>query len=219
MIALPYNLDFTLPVTVDSHKAPWFDSPGGEVSRCPLEREAAEHGHVTSLVRYSPGARFPAHNHPRGEEILVLEGVFSDESGDYGPGTYLRNPPGSRHAPFSESGCTLFVKLDQFQDGDARPLAIDTRPWRCDPGLPVELPLHSFKGEYSALVRLQQGASACLPALEGQVEALVLAGTLLDAKGRYGPGTWLRRPAWHASELKVAGDTLLFIKRGHFPAP
>ncbi|EKE73060.1 cupin domain-containing protein [Gallaecimonas xiamenensis] len=217
MMPRHYNLDFNQPLTIDTRAQPWLDSPSKGVRRCPLEREEAESGHVTSLVEYLPGAHFSAHPHPGGEEILVLSGIFSDENGDFGPGTYLRNPPGTLHAPFSRQGCTLLVKLNQFQAGDRTSLAIDTRPWQCEPGLPVELPLHRFGREYTALLRLPQGADTCLPCLDGQVEAVVLAGTLLDQRGRYRAGTWLRRPNWHADKLMTAEDTVLFIKQGHFP--
>jgi anti-sigma factor ChrR (cupin superfamily) len=47
----------------------------------------------------------------------VLEGTFSDEQGDYPAGSYVRNPVGSRHAPFSREGCTIFVKLHQSDAG------------------------------------------------------------------------------------------------------
>lgn len=214
---VPLNMDFGEAVTVDSASANWLPSPKKGVYRCPLERQQAEEGHATSLVRYEPGSRFSPHAHPGGEEILVLEGIFSDENGDYKAGTYLRNPPGTRHTPFSEQGCKLLVKLNQFRPGDSRRFAVDTRPWCCEPGLPVELPLHSFGGEYTALIRLPQGADTCLPCLDGRVEALVLAGTLLDARGRYRAGTWLRRPDWHGDKLMTAQDTVLFIKQGHFP--
>ena len=63
------------------------------------------------MVRFDPGARFPRHAHPDGEEILVLDGVFSDETGDYPAGSHLLNPDGTSHAPWSGLGCTLFVKL------------------------------------------------------------------------------------------------------------
>ena len=88
------------------------------VWRKPLAREAVEHGHTTSVVRYDAGSRFPEHAHPLGEEILVLEGIFSDEHGNYPTGTYLRSPPQSKHSPFSEEGCVLLVKLDQFDPTD-----------------------------------------------------------------------------------------------------
>ena len=53
------------------------------VCRKPLACEEAERGHATSIVRYDPGASFSEHGHPLGEEILVLEGTFSDQTGDY----------------------------------------------------------------------------------------------------------------------------------------
>ncbi|MDP4917861.1 MAG: cupin domain-containing protein, partial [Haliea sp.] len=72
------NGDFSLRTVVDPHTLDWTPSPGGHVLRKRLHRVGqAESGQVTSLVRYEPGATFPAHDHPQGEEILVLEGVFS----------------------------------------------------------------------------------------------------------------------------------------------
>ncbi|WP_115720358.1 cupin domain-containing protein [Gallaecimonas mangrovi] len=214
---VPLNMDFSKAVTIDTNSADWIPSPKAGVWRCPLERELPEQGHTTSLVRYEPGAAFSQHQHPKGEEILVLDGVFCDDSGEYKAGSYLRHPAGSKHAPYSAQGCTLLVKLNQFQTGDNRRIAVDTRPWCCEPGLPVELPLHRFGNEYTALIRLPHGADTFLPCLDGQVEALVLKGTLLDARGRYRAGTWLRRADWFSNKLMTAEDTVLFIKQGHFP--
>jgi hypothetical protein len=69
-------------------------------------------------VRYAPGSAFPRHAHGGGEEILVLDGVFQDEHGDYPAGSYFRNPPGTSHVPASREGCTIFVRLWQFREGD-----------------------------------------------------------------------------------------------------
>ena len=60
-----------------------------------LERQGAESGRATSVVRYAPGSDFAAHTHTGGEEFIVLDGVFSDDSGDYSAGSYVRNPVGS----------------------------------------------------------------------------------------------------------------------------
>ncbi len=81
------------------------------VERRMLERDGDEVARATSLVRFAPNSAFSAHRHGGGEEFLVLEGVFSDESGDFPAGTYARNPVGSRHVPSSELGCVIFVKL------------------------------------------------------------------------------------------------------------
>ena len=112
------NTDLSRRVSVDTQAMDWTQSPGGHVLRKRVHLSGlAESGQVTSVVRYKAGARFPAHDHPGGEEILVLDGVFSDEHGNWPEGTYLLNPEGFRHGPFSEQGCTLFVKLRQFPAG------------------------------------------------------------------------------------------------------
>ena len=86
------NMEFGERVVVDSNSQDWAASPNPGVWHKPLAREDAERGHATSVVRYDPGAKFSEHAHPLGEEILVLSGTFSDETGDYGAGTYFRNP-------------------------------------------------------------------------------------------------------------------------------
>ena len=110
----------------------WTASPSATVWRKRLHRVGpAESGQVTSVVRYAPGAEFHAHGHPEGEEILVLDGVFSDEHGDWPAGTYLLNPEGFRHAPFSKDGCLLFVKLRQYAGKGRHHVALQTDdlPW------------------------------------------------------------------------------------------
>ncbi|WP_300655148.1 cupin domain-containing protein, partial [Hydrogenophaga sp.] len=151
-----FNDDFSQRATNFADTAIWQPSPLPGVERRLLDRVGDEVARATSVVRYAPGSRFDAHTHGGGEEILVLEGVFSDETGDHPAGTYLRNPPGTRHAPFSEPGCVLLVKLWQFAADDLTPLRINTlaEPWRQGlvPGLTV-MPLHEHDGVSTALVR------------------------------------------------------------------
>ena len=91
------NADFTQGVVVATDRLPWLPSPQKGVERRLLDRIGGEIARATSLVRYAPSSTFPAHTHALGEELFVLSGVFSDERGDYGEGTYVRNPPRSRH--------------------------------------------------------------------------------------------------------------------------
>ena len=105
------NSDYTKRVVINHHDLPWIPSPETGVERRMLDRIGDEVAKATSIVRYQPGSAFQTHTHEFGEEILVLDGVFSDETGDYPAGTYIMNPPGSSHAPHSKTGCTLFVKL------------------------------------------------------------------------------------------------------------
>lgn len=128
-------MDFFKQVVINSQTLTWQASPMAGVWRKPLAREAAEHGHATSIVKYEAGSSFNSHQHPLGEEILVLDGVFSDEYGDYPAGSYFRNPDGTSHAPYSKDGCTLFVKLHQFDKNDTQQLVINTNTAAWQPGI------------------------------------------------------------------------------------
>ena len=112
---LTLSADLAARAVVRSAEIDWQPSPSPTVWRKRLYLDGPrEAGIVTSVVRYDAGSEFPTHHHPDGEEIFVLDGVFSDEHGDYPAGTYLLNPDGTSHAPFSKDGCVLFVKLRQY---------------------------------------------------------------------------------------------------------
>lgn len=213
------NMDFSRRVVVDAAGMEWTSSPSGGVLRKPLAREEAERGHATSIVRYQPGARFQRHEHPLGEEILVLDGTFSDENGDYGPGHYLRNPPGSGHAPFSENGCTLFVKLHQFHPDDRQTVRLDTRqaPWLPGQGGLEVMPLHQFGSENVALVKWPAGEVFKPHRHVGGEEILVLSGEFIDEHGRYPAGSWLRSPHMSTHHPRVENETVIWVKTGHLP--
>ena len=148
------NMDFSVPVTVLPSNQEWVRSPADGVSRVHLERVAPESGHTTSLVTFAPGASFPEHTHPLGEELFVLKGTFSDEFGDYPMGSYIRNPPGSKHSPFTRGGCKLFVKLEQFDPDDTAHVVIrpEDHRWQDGIGNLVVLSLHEFQTRHTALV-------------------------------------------------------------------
>ena len=214
------DMDFDKRIVIDSNAVEWVASPKAGVWRKPLAREDAEQGHATSIVRYDPGARFSEHDHPLGEEILVLEGVFSDETGDYSAGTYFRNPEGFRHAPFSKDGCVILVKLHQFQEGDTNHIQINTHdtPWRAGQGNLQVMPLHEFGAESVALVKFPAGERFQSHSHFGGEEILVLEGEFIDEHGRYPQGTWIRSPHLSQHSPYVEVDTLLWVKTGHLGA-
>jgi anti-sigma factor ChrR (cupin superfamily) len=188
------NMDFSKRVSVETNAETWLASPAKGVWRKPLAREDAERGHATSIVKYEPGAKFSLHGHPKGEEIFVLDGVFSDESGDYPAGTYFRNPEGYSHAPYSKEGCVLFVKLHQFQKDDNRKVCIDTNTaiWQQGIGGLEVMPLHEHKGESVALVKWPAGEKFQPHTHFGGEEILVLSGEFIDEHGRYPAGSWIQ---------------------------
>lgn len=213
------NLDFSQRVVIDTSRVDWVKSPMAGVWRKPLAREDAERGHATSIVRYDPGAAFRAHDHPGGEEILVLEGVFSDATGDYGSGTYFRNPAGFRHAPFSEPGCVLLVKLHQFQPDDTAHVVVDTRHTAFRPGSGNlrELPLHEHGSEAVSLVLWPAGERCHSHHYPGGAEMYVISGELRDEYGTYPAGTWLRCPRGSSHSPRAGEETLAWVKTGHLP--
>jgi anti-sigma factor ChrR (cupin superfamily) len=213
------NMQFDQRVVIDTNQAHWEPSPRSGVWRKPLAREEAERGHATSIVRYDPGASFPTHDHPLGEEILVLEGTFSDEYGDFRAGTYVRNPPGSTHAPFSADGCVLMVKLHQFLPGDTAQVRINTAQgaWLPGKGNLQVMPLHDFESERVALEKWPAGERFQPCRHVGGEEILVLSGEFKDEHGSYPPGTWVRSPHMSRHAPYVEKDTVIWIKVGHLP--
>lgn len=213
------NMQFQQRLVIESQKHEWHASPSPLVQRKPLEREAKESGHTTSLVKYHAQASFAPHPHPQGEEIFVLEGVFSDEHGDYPAGSYLRNPANSQHTPRSENGCTLFVKLNQFKQGDNVEVNINTKeqPWLAGIGGLKVMPLHEFEGEHTALVKWPAGERFQPHRHFGGEEILVLEGEFRDEHGTYPKHTWLRSPHMSEHNPYVLEDTIILVKTGHLP--
>jgi anti-sigma factor ChrR (cupin superfamily) len=211
------NMDFSQQVAIETAGQDWVASPMPGVWRKPLAREDAEQGHATSIVRYDPGSQFSPHDHPKGEEILVLDGVFSDETGDYPAGTYFRNPEGFRHAPFSNQGCLLLVKLHQFQADDTEHIVIDTysEPFRPGSGNLKVLPLHQHESEQVALVRWPAGEHFQAHTHFGGEEIYVISGEFIDEYGRYPQGTWIRSPHLSKHFPFVEQETLIWVKVGH----
>jgi len=214
------HADLDQRVTLNTATLPWMPSPMAGVARRMLDRRGGEVARATSIVRYAPGSRFERHSHGGGEEILVLEGTFSDALGDYPAGTYLRNPGGTAHAPFSTGGCTLLVKLQQMHPADQQRLVIDSRQgcWQSAPvaGLAL-LPLHHWGSENVDLRRLAPGTVVPHHSHPGGEEILVLEGVFQDDHGSYPAGSWLRQPPGSAHQPSSEQGCTIWVKSGHLP--
>src|SRR6516225_5753747 len=180
------NADFGARAAIHAARLAWTPSPIPGVGRRMLDRIGDEVARATSIVRYAPHSRFPPHTHGGGEEFLVLDGVFQDEHGDYPPGTYVRNPPTSGHTPGSEPGCTIFVKLWQFDPDDRTPVRIETcelsfAPAPDVPGVKFAL-LYKDSSERVRLERWAPGINIAVPIPWG-IELLVLDGSFTEGEG------------------------------------
>ena len=217
------NADLSVRAVANTAEMDWSSSPSGTVWRKRVHLVGPpESGQVTSLVRYEPNASFPAHDHPGGEEILVLEGVFSDEHGHWPAGTYLLNPEGFRHAPFSEQGCLLLVKLRQFPGLDRHHVVIDTHglEWQEGPSPGIETKvLYKQLGytDETVLKRCHASAELGIVAYEHGAELFVIDGEFSDEAGSYPTGCWLRMPAGSVHHPRSAAGCTLYIKTGGFP--
>ncbi len=210
------NADFSIPVIVTPLQQQWVASPQPGVERIMLDRIGGEKARATSLVRYAPGSVFPPHQHPGGEEILVLSGSFSEGDEHYPAGWYLRNPPRSGHAPASRDGATLFVKLWQMPASEVRPVRVDTRDaslWTNESDR-QSCQLFAVEDEQVFLHRLGPAAPVFRAPVEG-AEILVLEGALLGAGERCASGSWMRMPAGHYPDV-VASDegATVYVKTG-----
>lgn len=217
------NGDLRVRAVADTTRMEWAPAPSGSVWRKRVHLVGPpESGQVTSVVRYEPRSRFPAHDHPEGEEILVLDGVFSDEHGDWPAGTFLLNPEGFRHAPFSGPGCVLFVKLRQFPGRERRHVVVDTHKLGWEPS---SIPAVTCKAVYqqagfSDLTRLEHWepqADLGVISYEQGAELFVLEGEFTDEAGAYRAGCWLRLPAGSKHHPRSARGCTLYVKRSGLP--
>lgn len=203
------NAKFDERVVVHAAGLPWVKSPMAGVERRMLDRIGEEVARATTIVRYAPGSTFSSHVHTGGEEFLVLDGVFQDEHGDFPAGSYIRNPPQSSHTPGSAPGCTIFVKLWQFDLADRTHVRIDTnklgmvRP-ADRPGVAVA-PLFEDARETVRIEQWDAGARVELDLPEGG-ELLVVAGGFTEGGETLGEQSWLRLPKGSRLDAKAGPD-------------
>ena len=213
------NADFSQRAIVHGARLDWVRSPIPGVERRMLDRIGDEVARATSFVRYAAESQFSAHTHGGGEEFLVLEGVFQDEHGDFPAGSYVRNPPTSSHTPRSQPGCTIFVKLWQFDAADRSHVRIDTAkmPYLPDPsrsGVDV-MPLFRDEHEHVRIERWAPNAELDVGAAGG-FEILVLDGGFAAAGESFQRLSWLRLPPGERARARTGvSGCRAWIKTGH----
>jgi hypothetical protein len=221
MDALQLHADRSQPALMHAASLPWVDSPQQGVQRKMLERVGDEVAVASSIVRYAPHSRFTHHTHALGEEFLVLSGTFSDEHGHYPAGSYVRNPPGSSHSPFSDQGCIIYVKLRQMEASQNRRVALapEQMSWtsdRTDPRSRQTL-LYADALETVHLLRLEAGCTIPARVVPGGEELLIVEGAVsVSGTGHMlDKWSWFRQPSSTLPSLHSTGGALLWVKRGH----
>lgn len=213
------NTNFDERARVHAAKLAWKESPIQGVRRRMLDRIGDEVARATTIVQYDPDSQFSPHVHTGGEEFFVLEGVFSDEHGDFPAGFYIRNPPESKHTPGSKPGCEIFVKLWQFDMDDRTHIRIDTNKMSYvrtadREGVSI-MPLFNDGYEDVRMERYDAGAEITLGD-EGGLELIVVDGSFTNDGEEYVKQSWLRLPKGGKTTL-VAGENgaKVWVKTGH----
>ncbi len=214
------HADLSRRAVVDTNDLPWVPSPQAGIERRMLDRDGGEVARATSIVRFAAGHTFPKHQHGGGEEFFVLEGTFSDQDGDASAGTYVRNPPGTHHAPWSDEGCTILVKLRQMRPAGELQLVIDSSATEWQTGV---ITGHWTKSLFTAqawlenvsLEKLDPGTQVPAYLCEGGEEIFVVDGSFADDHGSYAAGVWQRNPHGFSHGLRSDTGCTLWVKRGH----
>lgn len=212
------NSDISKRVAIQQSTLPWIATPLAGIQIRTLEDGGEATARATAIVKCAPGSRIVDCTRELGEEIMVLDGVLTDEFGSYGKGSYVKSPPGSDHACESASGCLLFVKRHPLESGDDWRIVVDTAtmPWYQGlvDGLSV-MPLSESGTQHTALVRWAPGTRFNPHRHYGGEEIYVLDGVFEDEHGRYPAGSWLRSPHLSAHcPFSIEGCTI-FVKVGH----
>lgn len=224
MTAMKLNADLSQRACMNTHDLEWENSPVDGVQRLRLERDD-DHPpveRVTTIVRFAAASSFNQNMHQGGEEYLVLDGMLSDQYGDYPAGTYGRNPKGTGHAPFSKDGCTMLVKLWQMHPDDQQQVAIDTHDeslWQQRDNGCFELPLFAGSYEKVSMMRWPAGITFEQQQFNQGVEYFVLEGSFSDQDGEYPEGTWLRLPPGSLQTIHVVKECRLLRKWEHLLNP
>lgn len=212
------NSDYGQRAVVHGGRVEGVPSPMPGVERKMLDRVGDEVARATSIVTYAADSSFSAHTHDGGEEFLVLDGVFQDDHGDYPAGTYVRNPPTSRHVPRSQPGCTILVKLHQFDPSDRTFARMDINKMGRvpDPERPGvdRTPLYVDERERVEVLTLSPGTEVRL-ADAGGLELFVVDGEPEVDGEAFSPQSWLRLPPSEMALIKTEGCARLWVKTGH----
>lgn len=202
------NADFTKRVAVHFDQNEWVASPAAGVERKMLDRIGEEVARATTIVRFAPGSAFAAHTHDGGEEFLVLDGVFQDETGDFPVGSYVRNPPTSSHTPSARQGATILVKLHQFDPDDRTEL-------RRSINGKGDVRLFRDQHEDVRVLKLAPGETLDLDAARG-LELFVIEGAVRESGEDFAIWDWLRLPPGTQSCATAgASGARVWVKSGH----
>lgn len=122
-------------IAVEPRPAPYVPRPGFEWAPAPLARHLAQDAnwrrvmggfeeirlhlpgdsHRVSLLRLAPGHGLPMHRHVGAEYTVVLQGGYTDSTGNYGVGDFAVGPGPEQHEPIADPGdpCIALIVIEK----------------------------------------------------------------------------------------------------------
>ena len=213
------NADVTKRATVHAGRKEWTASKLRGINRIMFDLVDNVKDVSTALVKYDPESRQPARVHAGGEEFLVLQGVVTDESGDYPEGSYVRKPPGTRFSMWSRDGSMLFKKKWQFASHDRTSVNIDAfsqplKRFRHRPGVTVQR-LYADSREDVRIEYWDPNRRIELMQCNG-LEVFLLEGAFTETATSYRRYSWLRLPPGESLRVNSGEQgARLLVKEGH----
>lgn len=202
------NDDYEKRALININKIFWDVTKTKGVFRKLLSKKDEEE---TSILKFEENSILNSDSKINSVEIFVLEGTYINEFGEFDSGTYLRLPKEDEAFVKSNIGCTIFRKINYFNDDEQIIINTNLTPWLPGHGNLEVMPLST----QTALVKWAKGERFIPHKHWGGEEILVLSGTFIDEHGTYPQGSWIRSP--HLSEHfpYVEEETIIFVKTGH----
>lgn len=202
------NSDYEKKVFIDTNDLSWENQEQRGVYKKILSCKESEE---TSLIKFEPDTTLNSKGKINSVEIFVLEGVYTNQFGDFEKGTYMYLPQEDEGKVQSKTGCVIFRKTNHFDD--AQDIIVDTTSTQWQPGqgnLQV-MPL----GSQGALVKWPKDERFVPHRHWGGEEIFVLDGIFMDEHGKYPKGSWVRSPHMSEHYPFVEEETIIFVKTGH----
>lgn len=213
------NYDIGKKAVVHGGRKKWQTVAGGKAEILYLDLVDSDKQVATMLMRMSQKAILPQEVLAGGKEVLVLEGHFLDERGEYPTGSYMRFPPGCKQEPYSDAGGLLFIKTWQFSAKDRVQVNIDgfgqsRKLMRSRPGVTVQ----KLYGDSREDVRIEHWAANHHIEVRqcNGLEVLVLSGSFHEPSTVYDKLSWVRMPPDEPLKA-IVGDkgAKVLIKESH----
>lgn len=202
------NVEYDKPICLDEANLKWQND---DILNCSKKIFSLDSDKETSLIKIDENSTFFNSKRINSVEVFVLEGVYSNEFGDFKRGTYLKLPKEDESRIHSK-GCEIFKKIN-YQQNIIETSIVDTSDtlWLQGQGNLEVMPLSN----QTALVKWPRNEIFVPHTHWGGEEIFVLKGTFMDEHGQFKIGTWIRNPHLSRHHPYVEEETIIFVKTGH----